>query len=222
MENLKTVSALVKNILEHDHKARNTDNHLYLMVLEHYSGLRGIDIHAMTVPVFLQELDRRSFPGLATVRRSRQKVQATYPDLAPICRKRGVIKMTWWITDTSIGQRLKFVRRFRRLTQKELGLLMGYSEKTADVRIAQYEKNARTPNAETTAKLAEVLKVSPVVFSPTICASREDLLQSMYWLFLMKGGGDIYDCETEYARSRMEQKLGVITVEEFLEKILVN
>ena len=119
--------------------------------------------------------------------------------------------MTWWITDTSIGQRLKFVRRFRRLTQKELGLLMGYSEKTADVRIAQYEKNARTPNAETTAKLAEVLKVS-----------REDLLQSMYWLFLMKGGGDIYDCETEYARSRMEQKLGVITVEEFLEKILVN
>lgn len=29
--------------------------------------------------------------------------------------------MTWWITDTSIGQRLKFVRRFRRLTQKELG-----------------------------------------------------------------------------------------------------
>ena len=38
MENLKTVSALVKNILEHDHKARNTDNHLYLMVLEHYSG----------------------------------------------------------------------------------------------------------------------------------------------------------------------------------------
>lgn len=48
--------------------------------------------------------------------------------------------MTWWITDTSIGQRLKFVRRFRRLTQKELGLLMGYCEKTADVRIAQYEK----------------------------------------------------------------------------------
>ena len=130
--------------------------------------------------------------------------------------------MTWWITDTSIGQRLKFVRRFRRLTQKELGLLMGYSEKTADVRIAQYEKNARTPNAETTAKFAEVLKVSPAVFSPTICASREDLLQSMYWLFLMKGGGDIYDCETEYARSRMEQKLGVITVEEFLEKMLVN
>ena len=92
MENLKTVSALVKNILEHDQKARNTDNHLYLMVLEHYSGLRGIDIHAMTVPVFLKELDRRSFPGFETVRRSRQKVQATYPDLAPRSRRQAQSK----------------------------------------------------------------------------------------------------------------------------------
>lgn len=118
--------------------------------------------------------------------------------------------MTWWITDTSIGQRLKFVRRFRRLTQKELGLLMGYSEKTADVRIAQYEKNARTPNAETTAKFAEVLKVSPAVFSPTICASREDLLQSMYWLFLMKGGGDIYDCELTMMLSSVIPKQNIL------------
>ena len=125
--------------------------------------------------------------------------------------------MTWWITDTSIGQRLKFVRRFRRLTQKELGLLMGYSEKTADVRIAQYEKNARTPNAETTAKLAEVLKVSPAVFSPTICASREDLLQSMYWLFLMKGGGDIYDCIQKWEDMRAKYETGEISKEEYLQ-----
>ena len=83
MENLKTVSALVKNILEQDDKSRNTDNHLYLKVLEHYSDLRGIDIRAMTVPVFLKELDRHSFPGFETVRRSIQKVQATYPELAP-------------------------------------------------------------------------------------------------------------------------------------------
>ena len=41
--------ALVKDILEQDNKARNTDNHLYLKVLEHYSGLRGIDICAMTL-----------------------------------------------------------------------------------------------------------------------------------------------------------------------------
>ena len=98
MENLKTVSALVKNILENDHKARNTDNHLYLKVLEHYSGHHGIDIHAMTVPVFLKELDKHSFPGFETVRRSRQKVQATYPDLAPtenVGRKRSKNEMVY-------------------------------------------------------------------------------------------------------------------------------
>ena len=83
MENLKTVSAHATTTLEHDPTARTTDNPLSLMLLEPYSGLRGIDIHAMTVPVFLKELDRRSFPGFETVRRSRQKVQATYPDLAP-------------------------------------------------------------------------------------------------------------------------------------------
>lgn len=83
MENLKTVSALVKTILEQDTRARNTDNHLYLKVLEHYSGQRGVDVCSMTVPVFLKELDHHSFPGFETVRRSRQKIQASYPELAP-------------------------------------------------------------------------------------------------------------------------------------------
>lgn len=73
--------------------------------------------------------------------------------------------MAWSITDTSFGQRLKFIRRHRRMTQKELGILLGYPEKQADVRIAQYEKNTRTPRRDTVQKLAEVLNVSPVVFS---------------------------------------------------------
>ena len=84
--------------------------------------------------------------------------------------------MAWWIKDTSFGQRLKLVRRYRCLTQKELGMMLGYPEKQADVRIAQYEKNSRTPKPDTVAQLAEILNVSPAVFSQTICASREDLI----------------------------------------------
>ena len=83
MNELKNVSALVKNILEDDERARNTDNYLYLKVLENISGQRGINIYAMTVPVFLHELDKHSFPGFETVRRSRQKIQASYEELAP-------------------------------------------------------------------------------------------------------------------------------------------
>ena len=83
MENLKTVSALVKNILEHDHKARNTDNHLYLMVLEHYSGLRGIDIHAMTVPVFLNWIDA-AFRGLKLSAEADRKCRQPTLTLLPV------------------------------------------------------------------------------------------------------------------------------------------
>ena len=52
----------------------------------------------MTVPVFLKELDKHSFPGFETVRRSRQKVQATYPTLAPtesVGRKRSKNEMVY-------------------------------------------------------------------------------------------------------------------------------
>ena len=102
--------------------------------------------------------------------------------------------MLWQIKDTSFGQRLKLIRKFRKLTQKELGRLMGYPDNSADVRIAQYELNYRVPKKETVKKLSEILRVSPAVFSQTICGSFDDLLQSMYWLTLVKGGGDIYEC----------------------------
>lgn len=127
--------------------------------------------------------------------------------------------MAWRISDTSFGQRLKLIRRYRRMTQKELGILLGYPEKQADVRIAQYEKNARTPKQDMIQKLAEVLNVSPAVFSQTICASREDLLQSMYWLFLVEGSGDIYDCENEFAKNRLQLKLGAMSPDEFLDEM---
>ena len=35
----------------------------------------------------------------------------------------------------AVGDRIKRVRQFRGLTQKELGKLVGFDEKTADIRI---------------------------------------------------------------------------------------
>lgn len=83
MNHLETVSGLVKNILEQDLEARNTDNYLYLKVLEQYADLKGMSVNTMTVPVLLKEVDQHNLPGFETVRRSRQKVQAAYPELAP-------------------------------------------------------------------------------------------------------------------------------------------
>ncbi len=82
MNELKTISALVKHILEEDVPSRNSDNTLYLKVLEHYSVKKGIDLGKLSVLEFLKELDRHELPGFETVRRSRQKVQETFPELA--------------------------------------------------------------------------------------------------------------------------------------------
>ena len=45
----------------------------------------------------------------------------------------------------AIGERIRFIRNLRGMTMKYLGMAVGFEEKTADVRIAQYEKGARSP-----------------------------------------------------------------------------
>lgn len=60
-----------------------------------------------------------------------------------------------------IGRRINFFRRLHGLTQKELGALLGFSEKSCDVRVAQYESGDRIPKEEMLQKLAAVFKISP-------------------------------------------------------------
>ena len=59
------------------------------------------------------------------------------------------------------GERIHFFRNLRGMTQKYLGLMVGFPERSADIRLAQYESETRTPKAEITEKLASVLDVSP-------------------------------------------------------------
>lgn len=61
---------------------------------------------------------------------------------------------------TSIGKRIKKIREYRGLTQKELGLLCGFSESTADVRIAQYESNKNIPREKIIEVIANALKIN--------------------------------------------------------------
>ena len=54
----------------------------------------------------------------------------------------------------AIGERIHFFRMMRGMTQKYLGMALGFPEKSADVRLAQYENGSRTPKADVTAALA--------------------------------------------------------------------
>jgi hypothetical protein len=82
MNELKTVTAVVKEILTQYKQTRNCDGLLYLKVLEYYAYKKGIDLRMLSVPLFLQQMHEYGFPGHETVRRTRQKLQATYPELA--------------------------------------------------------------------------------------------------------------------------------------------
>ena len=61
----------------------------------------------------------------------------------------------------AIGERIRYIRNLRNVTQKWLGMAIGFDEKTADVRMAQYESGKRTPKENYVADLANALSVSP-------------------------------------------------------------
>lgn len=82
MSKLYRVTELVKIILENDERARNSDSFLYLKVLDFIGMKNGIDINSMSIPVFLLSINELGFPKFETVRRTRQKIQAEFPELA--------------------------------------------------------------------------------------------------------------------------------------------
>lgn len=82
----------------------------------------------------------------------------------------------------AIGDRIKRARLFRGLTQKELGRQVGFDEKTADVRIAQYESGVRTPKEDMLRTMAEVLDVNYRSLSEPTLYAAEDLMFTLFEL----------------------------------------
>ena len=61
----------------------------------------------------------------------------------------------------AIGQRIKFFRKRKGITQKQLGETLGFEGKGSDVRIAQYESEARVPKQELVNRMADILDINP-------------------------------------------------------------
>lgn len=82
MKNLKNIKELVKSILENSPETRSSDMLLYFRVCQiKNSGALDIPFGAV-----ITNLDRFYLPPFESVRRTRQKVQAECPHLAP-CKK---------------------------------------------------------------------------------------------------------------------------------------
>ena len=82
----------------------------------------------------------------------------------------------------AIGERIRFFRNLRGMTQKYLGTVVGFPEKTADIRMAQYESGSRTPKADLTESLAGVLGVSPLALSVPDIDSYNGLMHTLFTL----------------------------------------
>ncbi len=97
----------------------------------------------------------------------------------------------------AIGERIHFFRILRGMTQKYLGTIVGFSERSADVRLAQYETETRKPKAELTAALAQALDVSPHALDVPDIDSYIGLmhtlftLEDLYGLTVSESNGEI-------------------------------
>ena len=82
----------------------------------------------------------------------------------------------------AVGERIRFFRNLRGMTQKYLGQAVGFPEKSADIRMAQYESGSRTPKTELTERLAGVLGVSPLALSVPDIDSALGLIHTLFTL----------------------------------------
>ena len=109
----------------------------------------------------------------------------------------------------AIGERIHFFRTMRGMTQKYLGMALGFPEKSADVRLAQYENGSRTPKADVTAALAQALDVSPKALDvPDI----DSYIGLMHTLFTLEDryGLEVCECEDEVHLRVHIQKLNTV------------
>ena len=82
----------------------------------------------------------------------------------------------------AFGERLRFFRTKRGLTQKMMGLMVGYPEKSADIRVAQYENGSRYPKDEVIDDLAGALEVHPKALALPDIDSYIGLLHTLFAL----------------------------------------
>ena len=93
------------------------------------------------------------------------------------------------------GDKIKFFRKKMELTQKQLGMMIGFPESNADVRMAQYESSSRKPSYFVRRSLAEKLGVSLYSLeAPDIDVS--NINTTMHTLFALE---DLYGLKTNIA-----------------------
>lgn len=100
----------------------------------------------------------------------------------------------------AIGQRIKFFRNRKGMTQKQLGELLGFKGKTSDVRMAQYESEARVPKIDLVKQMSQIFDVNTHALTVPDIDTYDGLihtlfaLEDMYGLKIKNISGQPYLC----------------------------
>lgn len=81
----------------------------------------------------------------------------------------------------TIGEKIRRIRRFRKMTQVQLGEAVGLGE-NAQNRIAHYERGTRVPQKKLLDDMAKVLDVNPHTLYEATGEDNSELLQILFWL----------------------------------------
>lgn len=131
-----------------------------------------------------------------------------------------------------VGNRIKFFRTKRGMTQKCLGIELGFPKSSADIRITQYENETRTPKDELTSQIADILNVSPnAIKVPDIESDlgmmhtffqlediynfQIDKVDGKFVLALDNGNIDLHDMLATWQEQSQKFKNGEITKDEY-------
>lgn len=82
----------------------------------------------------------------------------------------------------AVSKRIRFFRNLRGMTQEELGKAVGFSSRTAAIRIAQYEGGARTPRPELLKQISDALSVSEDALTTPDLESTACLMHTLFAL----------------------------------------
>lgn len=136
----------------------------------------------------------------------------------------------------AIGQRIKFFRNRKGFTQKQLGEMLGFHGKSSDVRMAQYESEARIPKQELIKEMAGLLEVDTKALTVPNIDNYFGLmhtffaLEDMYGLTIGENDGNIClsldpavtkprsaldDCLKSWLRQKKKLAQGEITKEQY-------
>ncbi len=106
-----------------------------------------------------------------------------------------------------INERIKRIREFRNMTQKELGIALGGTEKSAAVRIGQYETGSRVPKKDSAMALSKVLRCNPINFySGADLGKAEQIMMNLFWLEETLGGS-LYIFQLQKYNDKADQRI---------------